>query len=71
MLLSKRGSSTVEAAMIFPLVVLITAGIIRHTLGFHDRIRNASAEHLEKTESFMENRLLTTEDVLRVKWKAE
>jgi|GEM_PF-3730893 len=71
MILSKRGSSTVEAAMIFPLVVLITVGIIRHTLGFHDRIMDASAEHIEKTESFMENRLLTTEDVLRVKWKAE
>ena len=71
MIFSKRGSSTVEAAMIFPLVVLITVGIIRHTLGFHDRIRDASAEHIEKTESFMENRLLTTEDVLRVKWKAQ
>ena len=57
--------------MIFPLVVLITAGIIRHTLGFHDRIKDVSAEHLEKTENCMENRLLTTEDILRVKWKAE
>ena len=65
---SKRGSATVEAALIFPVIILTVAAMISCSFELMERIDTAADTHLQETDSFMKNMLFTTEDILRGKW---
>ena len=52
--------------MVIPLLMLIIAGMIRCSLTLHDRVKDASSSQLEHVQKLMDDRLLTTEDQLRI-----
>ena len=55
----KRGSTLVEATLIFPLLILIIFGIIRVSLVNYDRVCE---------ESLVETETEFPESILRAKW---
>ena len=60
-----RGSTMVEAAMVFPLVIIIVAGVIMTGLRMYGHVRDDAAFH--RSEVLSEKKI-TAEDILRVKW---
>lgn len=65
---AKRGSSTVEAAIVFPLIILITAGLI--TIGSSNckKVRDDSDKNIAAAELALDQKLLTVENIMRGRW---
>jgi len=62
----KRGSTTVEAALVFPLILIVLLGIVSLGITLSNRVKN-EAEKLEIQEEIIEPGL-SSEKVLRLKW---
>ena len=62
------GSAVVEAALVYPLVVLILAGLISLSLNIMEQTGADAARHREEALRSLEPGLLTTENVLRGVW---
>lgn len=60
-----RGSTMVEAAMVFPLVMIITAAVIMTGLKMYAAVRTDA--EMRKSGSRTE-KTVTAEDILRGKW---
>ena len=60
-----RGSATVEAAMVFPLVILIVLGVIYTGMDIYASVRSDAELHKSAAS---DERLLYPEDILRTKW---
>ena len=54
----KRGSSYVEAAVVFPMVILSAALVISIALDLYERIDDASEKHREETRQELEEKRL-------------
>ena len=60
-----RGSAMVEAAMVFPLVILIVAGVIMTGLKMYSHVRADAVFHKSEAQAEL---MITAEDILRGKW---
>lgn len=60
-----RGSAIVEAAMVFPLVILIVFGVIFTGLNMYGSVRDDAATH---KEAATEEKNIYPEDILRASW---
>lgn len=56
---SKQGSTFIEAALVFPLVIIIVLALIRIALLLYDNVYNESLEEIEKRFA---------EEILRARW---
>ncbi len=68
MIRSKRGSTIVEAAWIYPMVVLLLAGFIRHAIFLHEEVRNDSQRHQDEMLSATNPAGLDLCMLMRGKW---
>ncbi len=68
MIRSKRGSAIVEAAWIYPMVVLLLAGFIRYALFLHEEVRKDSLRHQEEMLSTNDPAGLDICMLMRGKW---
>lgn len=64
----KRGSTFVEASMIFPLVVLLIAGLISVSLTMHSEVMEDSEGHREELLSDKNAAGADIEFLMRGKW---
>ncbi|MCF0151391.1 MAG: pilus assembly protein [Firmicutes bacterium] len=65
---AKEGSTFVEAAFVFPLVVLITAGLIDLGSGLHCAVKEDSLRHRQQAEEEVQSLAVPTEAILRGRW---
>ena len=65
---SFRASAQVEAALIIPLVVLITVGMVRLGTAMFGRVAESSAENCVKAASLSEGGRIPAESILRGRW---
>lgn len=65
LLKGSRGSTMVEAAMVFPLIILIVAGVIMTGMRMYGHVREDAAYHRSEAQSITS---ITAEDFLRGKW---
>ena len=63
-----EGSAAVEAAMVFPLVVLIIAGVIGLSLGVLEETREDALRHRTEAREALDPRILSTENIMRGVW---
>lgn len=63
-----EGSTAVEAAMVFPLVVLIIAGVIGLSLGVLEETREDALRHRTEAREALDPRILSTENIMRGVW---
>ena len=63
-----RGSAAVEAALVFPLVILLTAGLIGLSLQILDGTKEDAQRHRAAAREDLNARILTTENVMRGVW---
>ncbi len=64
----KSGSAMVEAALVFPLVILITAGFIRIAVGMHEHVASDSASHRSAVCGEIGKDRFDAVDTLRLRW---
>ena len=63
-----EGSAIVEAALVFPLVVLIIAGIISLSLGVMEETKADALRHRTEAREALDPRILSTENIMRGVW---
>ncbi len=63
-----EGSAVVEAALVFPLVVLLIAGTIGLSLRVLDETKADAQRHRAAAQEDLDARILTTENVMRGVW---
>ena len=63
-----NGSAIVEAALVFPLVVMIIAGVISLSLGVMEETRTDALRHREEAREALGPRILSTENIMRGVW---
>ena len=66
-----RGSSIVEAAVVYPIAVLICVGIISAGLAASDHVQEDSLKHRDDVLSDLKGRLISCENSLRGVWILE
>ena len=64
----EQGSAVIEAALVFPLVVLLLAGLIALSLHIMEDTQADAAVHREAASASLDDHLLCTENVLRGVW---
>ena len=64
----RRGSTVVEAALVFPLVVLIIAGVIGLSLQILEETKTDALRHREEAREALDPRILSTENIMRGVW---
>ena len=62
------GSAVLEAALVFPLVVLLLAGVIGLSLNVLQSTKEDAERHREEAKAMLDPQLLTTENILRGVW---
>jgi len=68
---SKRGSSTVEAALVLPILILIIAALISTSLNYEKEVEESSIENFAKADEWLEDSLDNLEDLSRARWLFE
>ena len=63
----KEGSSAVEAAFVFPLIVLIVAAFITAGSQIYSRVRASAEEHYEKALDIADGGGIEAEEVMRIR----
>ena len=64
----RRGSTTVEAVLVFPLIILIAAALISIGSGLYKNVKDMSLDHIEKARQESEDPVLSTESIMRGRW---
>ncbi len=62
------GSAFIEAALIFPLIVLLLAGLMGLSLRVLTGTEEDAKRHREEAQAELEPKLLSTENILRGVW---
>ena len=62
------GSAAVEAALVFPLVVILIAGVIGLSLQIMEETENDAFRHRSEAREALDARILTTETIMRGVW---
>lgn len=65
---SADGSATVEAALVFPVAVLICAGVISCALRIEARVKDDAMRHRKEAGEYADARIINTENILRTVW---
>ena len=65
---TKRGSATVEAALVIPLLILIIALIICAGIKYEKHVEESSNEHIQAADEVLVDDLTNIEDVVRGRW---
>ncbi|MDD3537915.1 MAG: hypothetical protein PHH65_06625 [Eubacteriales bacterium] len=68
MIRAKTGSATVEAALIYPLVILLAAGLIRQELVLYEEVQSDCEIHREALISTLEPAGIDVCLLLRGQW---
>ena len=63
-----EGSAAVEAALVFPLVVIIIAGVISLSLGVMEETRTDALRQRTEAREALDPRILSTENIMRGVW---
>lgn len=63
-----EGSAVVEAALVFPLVVLLIAGLTGLSLQVLEETKTDALRHREEAREQLDPRILSTENILRGVW---
>ena len=63
-----RGSAVVEAALVFPLVVLLIAGLTGLSLQVLEETKTDALRHREEAREALDPRILSTENIMRGVW---
>ena len=63
-----EGSAVVEAALVFPLVVMIIAGVISLSLGVMEETKADALRHRTEARETLDPRILSTENIMRGVW---
>ncbi|NMA93649.1 MAG: pilus assembly protein [Clostridiales bacterium] len=61
----------IEAALVFPLLVLMIAGIVSCALYVQDHVRQDAERHRIEAGEYLESSLLRPETLLRLEWVAD
>ena len=64
----RRGSTVVEAALVFLLVVLIIAGVIGLSLQILEETKADALRHREEAREALDPRIISTENIMRGVW---
>ena len=67
---AKRGSATIEASLVIPLLILIIVGIIKIAGVREVRVRENSTENIKSTLEYLKDDATNPEDLLRLRWTA-
>ncbi len=67
----KDGSAMVEAALVFPLLVLMIAGIVSCALYVQDHIRQDAERHRAEASEYLESSVMRPETPLRLEWVSD
>lgn len=65
---SHRGSSTVEAALVIPLLILIIAGLISVGIRLEKRVEDSSSYHVYEARDVLDSKFENPEKIVRAKW---
>lgn len=65
---SKRGSASIEASLVIPLLILIIAGLIKIGTVFEKRVIDESLRCRAEGAQISEDSLTNTEDIIRGRW---
>ncbi len=65
---NKKGTAMVEGAMVFPLILLITAALISLAVRQSSAVRDAALQTLAQTEEGVRERDVSEEDLMRLGW---
>lgn len=65
---SRRGSASVEAALVFPLIILIAAALISIGSGLYESVKSTSLSHMEKARQEAEGSVISAERIMRGRW---
>jgi len=68
---SKKGSSTVEAALVLPVLILIIVSIISASMRYEKDIESTSLMHLTRAYEGIEDTSSNPEDIVRARWLLE
>ena len=63
----REGSSQVEAAFVFPLIVLIVAAFISAGAEIYSRVRGIADTHYESAAQAAEGKGIDAEDIIRAR----
>ena len=63
----REGSTAVEAAFVFPLIILITAAFITAGSQIYSRVRSSADEHYEKARDILAGGGIEAEEVMRIR----
>ena len=66
--LNSRGSAQVEAALIIPLVILLTAGMIGLGMTLEEKVQTSSIQHAAQAADITDGGKFPAEAILRGKW---
>ena len=64
----RQGSAMVEAAVVFPITVLVILGIIRLSMDLYGSVQQDSLRHRQQASEDMRQRRWSAEDAMRGKW---
>ena len=64
----RRGSTVGEPALVFPLVVLIIAGVIGLSLQMLEETKTDALRHREEAREALDPRIISTENIMRGVW---
>ncbi len=64
----RSGSSAVEAALIYPLIILIIAGLISIGSDMSGKVVSSSAAHALAARESCEDETVSAEDIMRGRW---
>lgn len=65
---SRKGSSTVEAALVIPLLILIIVGLISAGIRLEKRVEDSSSDHVYEARDILGSKLDNPEKIVRAKW---
>lgn len=64
----QTGSAAIEAALVFPLVVLLIAGTIALSFQIMEGTRTDALRHRNEARELLDARIVTTENIMRGVW---
>ena len=65
---AKQGNAVIEAALVLPLIILISAALIRAGSDMSSRVIETSSIHTEQARAECEGGMVDTEDIMRGRW---
>lgn len=65
---SNDGSAMIEAAIVFPIVILVLAIVISKTVVNSEAVNSSAVTHECEFEEFLSDTKMTCEDYLRGRW---